>query len=72
MLAQKFRHRFGNTLITRFSPIIPLINQRAPAGIRHASLEAGENKSGHIHAGPNEGIFFFDCMYRVQRLTVRD
>jgi RNA12 protein/RNA recognition motif. (a.k.a. RRM, RBD, or RNP domain) len=28
--------------------------------VRCASLEAGENKSGHISAGPNEGILFFD------------
>ena len=29
-------------------------------GRRNASFEAGENDSGHISAGPNEGIFFFD------------
>jgi hypothetical protein len=27
---------------------------------RNASFDAGENESGHINAGPNEGIFFFD------------
>ncbi|KAL9064420.1 MAG: hypothetical protein Q9157_007839, partial [Trypethelium eluteriae] len=30
---------------------------------RHASLEAGEHKSGHIEAGPNQGIFYFDSIY---------
>lgn len=32
-------------------------------GTRYASsnrLEAGEEKSGHISAGPNEGLLFFD------------
>jgi hypothetical protein len=29
-------------------------------GCRNASFEAGENDSGHISTGPNEGIFFFD------------
>jgi hypothetical protein len=29
-------------------------------GQRNASYEAGEDDSGHISAGPNEGIFFFD------------
>ena len=29
-------------------------------GIRCASLEAGEHKSGHIAIGPNEGLLFFD------------
>ena len=28
--------------------------------IRHRTTEAGEDKSGHINAGPNEGIFFLD------------
>ncbi|KAH7118013.1 RNA12 protein-domain-containing protein [Dendryphion nanum] len=31
--------------------------------IRYASLHAGENKSGHISAGPNEGILFFDNVF---------
>lgn len=26
------------------------------------SFEAGENKSGHINAGPNEGVLFFNSM----------
>jgi hypothetical protein len=31
-------------------------------GQRKATFEAGENKTGHISAGANEGIFFFDSM----------
>lgn len=37
-------------------PILPL----STGGRRNASYEAGENDSGHINTGPNEGIFFFD------------
>lgn len=37
-------------------PKISLYN----GGQRNASFEAGENDSGHISTGPNEGIFFFD------------
>lgn len=33
---------------------------------RCATFDAGENKSGHISAGPNEGIFFFDSTSTVQ------
>ena len=29
-------------------------------GKRYKTTEAGEGKSGHINAGPNEGIFFLD------------
>ncbi len=29
-------------------------------GIRRESTETGEDRSGHIAAGPNEGILFFD------------
>lgn len=35
-------------------------------GVRKESTEAGDAMSGHIHAGPNEGIFFLDsrpCPY---------
>jgi hypothetical protein len=35
---------------------------RKVLGRRCATFEAGENKSGHISAGANEGIFFFDSM----------
>ncbi|KAF1961499.1 hypothetical protein CC80DRAFT_522887 [Byssothecium circinans] len=30
---------------------------------RHASQQAGEDKSGHINAGPHEGILFFDNVF---------
>lgn len=36
---------------------------RQPLGRIFATFEAGENKSGHISAGPNEGIFFFDNIF---------
>lgn len=35
-------------------------------GIRQATTEAGEEKSGHIDAGPNEGILFFDSRLRLR------
>lgn len=35
---------------------------RLVKGIRKESTEAGDAKSGHINAGPNEGIFFLDSM----------
>ena len=28
--------------------------------VRRVTTEAGDNKSGHIFAGPNEGILFID------------
>ena len=31
-----------------------------PAYRRHASLDAGENDSGHISSGPNEGVIFLN------------
>jgi hypothetical protein len=37
---------------------------KTPFGSRCATFEAGENKTGHITAGPNEDIFFFDSMNR--------
>ncbi|OCL10324.1 escape protein-like protein 2 [Glonium stellatum] len=36
---------------------------REVKGVRYATLEAGENKSGHISAGPHEGILFFDTVF---------
>ncbi|ORY07162.1 RNA12 protein-domain-containing protein [Clohesyomyces aquaticus] len=30
---------------------------------RYVTLQAGENKSGHISAGPHEGILFFDNVF---------
>ena len=37
----------------------PLLTQ-AWREVRQVTTEAGDNKSGHIFAGPNEGIFFID------------
>ncbi|KAF2003036.1 hypothetical protein P154DRAFT_520389 [Amniculicola lignicola CBS 123094] len=41
-----------------------------PSGKRFVSLEAGEHKTGHISAGPNEGILFFDNVFplKLQKL----
>lgn len=40
---------------------------RAPpklvCGARHATLEAGEGKTGHIKTDTDEGILFFDSQY---------
>ncbi|PSN68466.1 hypothetical protein BS50DRAFT_610043 [Corynespora cassiicola Philippines] len=38
--------------------------------IRSSSLQAGENKTGHINAGENEGIVFFDNVFplKIQKL----
>lgn len=36
--------------------------------IRQATTEAGEENSGHIDAGPNEGILFFDSMSGIIKL----
>ena len=36
-----------------------------PVSSRHASLQAGEDKTGHISAGPNEGILFFNNVFPV-------
>jgi hypothetical protein len=33
---------------------------------RYASLQAGEDKTGHISAGPNEGILFFNNVFPIQ------
>ena len=32
-------------------------------GARYKSKVAGDNESGHIEAGENEGIFFIDSEY---------
>ncbi|MCJ1387141.1 mitochondrial escape protein 2 [Xylographa soralifera] len=32
-------------------------------GVRRKTTEAGEDKSGHINAGPNEGILFLDNVF---------
>ncbi|KAH7073727.1 RNA12 protein-domain-containing protein [Paraphoma chrysanthemicola] len=33
---------------------------------RYTSLQAGEDKTGHISAGPNEGILFFNNVFPIQ------
>jgi hypothetical protein len=33
--------------------------------VRYASLEAGEGKTGHIEAGPDKAIVYFDSEYAV-------
>jgi hypothetical protein len=33
---------------------------------RYSSLQAGEDKTGHINAGPNEGIIFFNNVFPIQ------
>ena len=33
------------------------------SGRRFKTTEAGDNKSGHIEAGPNEGIFFLSSIF---------
>lgn len=38
------------------TPILTAINRR------YVTTEAGDDKSGHINAGKNEGIFFFYSM----------
>ncbi|KAF2182691.1 hypothetical protein K469DRAFT_711363 [Zopfia rhizophila CBS 207.26] len=44
---------------------LPFVLSQKYAGVRgrYASMQAGENKSGHISAGPNEGILFFDNVF---------
>ena len=43
-----------------FRPRPRATETKACPSIRQASFEAGENESGHISTGRNEGIFFFD------------
>jgi hypothetical protein len=45
----------------RLGPIRPWV-----AVSRYASLQAGEDKTGHINAGPNEGILFFNNVFPIQ------
>ncbi|MCJ1313236.1 mitochondrial escape protein 2 [Agyrium rufum] len=50
----------------RFTSSASLVNKGArqdSRNVRRASTEAGENKSGHINAGQNEGIFFLDNIF---------
>ena len=44
----------ANGFLRRQSPV------NAWGGVRRETTEAGADKSGHILAGPNEGIFFLD------------
>ena len=45
---------WSNTIRPKYKPL------QISKGIRRKTTEAGEDKSGHIHAGPNEGILFLD------------
>ena len=62
--------RCGLTSTVRIRPfratIYPRTQYGAPQivhGRRYKSKETGENKSGHIEAGPNEGILFLDNVF---------
>lgn len=48
------------------SRLIP--SEAVGAWRRHASMEAGENKTGHIKSGPNEGVLFFNSAYTLRQL----
>lgn len=55
------------------TPSLSYLNQLNGPKIRYNSLEkrwrtdqSGHEKSGHINAGPNEGIFFLDSMSPTQ------
>ena len=39
-------------------------NLRTLGSVRHHSKVAGDNESGHIEAGENEGMFFIDSGFR--------
>ena len=56
-----------------FSPSLSYLNRLNGPKLRYNSLEkrwrtaqSGHEKSGHINAGPNEGIFFLDSMSPTQ------
>jgi hypothetical protein len=64
-----YRGAHTNTIATKSTVTPARLFRRLPTrpvrpashgGYRNASFEAGENDSGHISTGPNEGIFFFD------------
>ena len=46
--------RTTNNRVT--TPVYP----QSISGIRQASSEAGEQKTGHLSTGPNEALLFFD------------
>ena len=54
-LAQRPPYQFAHLKEPRVRPALRPIQRR-----RNGTFEAGEDESGHINAGPNEGIFFFD------------
>lgn len=56
-----------------YTPPLSCLNQSNGAKCRYNKLEkrwrtdqAGYEKTGHINAGPNEGIFFLDSMSPTQ------
>lgn len=58
-----------------FTPRLSCLNQLKGLKHRYNRLEkrlrtdqAGHEKSGHINAGPNEGIFFLDSMSSTRAL----
>jgi hypothetical protein len=53
------RHVFLHCQLMR--PGLARVNR--VAGLRYNSLEAGENDTGHINAGPNQGVLFFNNIY---------
>lgn len=44
---------------------VPRGSNLGPA-LRMESTVTGENKSGHVKTGPNEGILFFDSQFQSQ------
>ena len=54
----------GVRIARKPTPILTAINRR------YVTTEAGDDKSGHIKAGKNEGIFFFYSRSRSSRNVV--
>lgn len=50
-------------IASRYSPLRTHPGATAANGKRFKTIEAGDNKTGHIEAGPNEGIFFLSSMF---------
>ncbi|KAH7392838.1 RNA12 protein-domain-containing protein [Pyrenochaeta sp. MPI-SDFR-AT-0127] len=63
---QELTRTTRSTLNLHFRPsnIGPLGSWKDSA--RYSSLQAGEDKTGHISAGPNEGILFFNNVFPFQ------
>ena len=38
---------------------------------RYVTVEAGENKTGHVNTGPSEALVYFDCMCRIDKLSIK-